>query len=336
MKEKGILPTCWNVTSGTLDHLGPQELLTARIVHFTGPKNLDKNTFLKSNPEMTDFVINNGYSKYLNKYHKRILLSRKHAPLGDTVLFGDVINTIKHTYPDIYIDISGNENMLPILNAMGCEVDYVQNPNKSRYVASIDHVVYDDPAHSAGTHILATMLMSVVNSIPFIDKSSLHSAEICPCVFDSSFVLPGYEYVVVPSIEPIKPESTDKAYSYWPELVELLSTKFDVVELNTFNDRKTYYLTRDVIHTRDLAATAKLFKYALFSVFEENGMNHWSCHNGGRSYCLFKGTGHTKYVPMGRATPKELFYSTMIPIECYNDESPEYVFSEIMKHEEKR
>ena len=52
---------------------------------------------------------------------------------------------------------------------------------------------------------------------------------------------------------------------------------------------------------------------------------HWACHNDARCYTIFKSHVH--------ADPSSVPYSTMVPILCYNDESPAYVMDEILKGE---
>lgn len=320
-----IFPLEYNMTPDHLTIFGRQQAQIAKILHFAGKKDFLGRDLLRIFPEFTKRVM---YAGYINAIPEtKIFLGRKFDGLGDAIMFGDVINTISYMCPYIKIDVCVGVVTRRVLESMGCDVQYLDNPpSKDGYVGYIDHVVYPSPIKNKNVHMLAGMAAYVFDSIPILNAFKPKGINTFPCTKESSLIVPETDYIVVPSKEKVKPFSSDKVYNNWDRLIELLSEKFFVVELNTHGTDKTYDHSSLVIHTSDFSDTAKLLRHARFSVTLENGLNHWACHNGGRTYCLLISS---------RLSKNECFYRRMVPIECYNNDSPEYVFSEIMKQEKR-
>ena len=274
-----------------------------------------------------------------NKKTGRILLARKHRAFGDWIIFADVLKAINDTYPDIQVDVEANGNArTDILTECGCRYRLVANPRIEDYDGYDPHVLYNTNPVTPNKHIIVSALENTCTKIPILNiKDFVLINLVSPVVLPEDYKVPDGEYVIVPHYYPPLVSSRVKDYSQenYNRLVSLLSSQgYKVFELNSgsveyrysTND-KSYSDSTGVITTKQLGETAKLLKHAKFCVLIENGMNHWACHNGARSYCIFKSPIH--------ARPDSLRYSTMIPIECYNNESPEYVFSEIMKQEKR-
>lgn len=321
--RKRLLPIEWNVTPHTCIVLGEQQVETAKILHFAGAKNFVDRDFVKMFPKFQKAVLDAGYKDAINF---KMFLGRMADGLGDAIMFGDVIKLLEDKYPYVKIDVSAGPTTMNVLKATGCNVRFVsRDANASDYAVYISHVVYPAPSNNRGTHMLIGMLQQVFSFVPFFSLESVEEVRLCSCEEESHFPTPE-DYIVVPSLEGPKKLSEDKYYNRWADLVSLLSRQYNVYELNTSDGTKTFTKTKGVFATTSLADTAKILKNARFSVTMENGLNHWACHNGGKTYCLMISP---------RVTPGELYYSTMTPVMSTNNESPEKIVSFINDKEGK-
>ena len=305
----------------------------ASIIHYASIRYEDLYQ-LKSNIARTAWIT---YSTCINPEpnSKKILLARKHRAFGDWIMFSDMVKTINLFYPDVEVCVEDNSNArTDILDACGCKYTLVKDPVISDYAGYDPHVLYNTSPVTPNKHILVSMMENLCHKIPTID---IHKIKYIDLVHagDSPFKIPDGDYVIVPHYTRPLYGSIPKEYSRenYDRLVTLLTQEgYKVYELNcgdvelgTLDGGKSYKDSVGVITTFDLKATAKIMKNAKFCVLIENGMNHWACHNGARTYCLFKSKLH--------ADPSSLFYATMIPIPCYTEESPEYVLSVIKENE---
>ena len=256
----------------------------------------------------------------------RILLCRPFNDLGDSIIFSDVVRTIQHSCPWFAIDVYSPNVPREILDISGGGVTYVSDVDMDKYAGIAKDVMYDISHFVDGRHLVVDAYMKTCNKIPFLKKHLANSVSGVSSIFRDNIHVPE-NCVVLPSVEPEKPQSHDKWWPWFDDLsVELKKAGYTVIELNTWCDHpKAYRGSSGIIRVTSLSQSAEVFRNAKFSVFIENGMNHWSCHNGGRSYCIFKSRKRT--------TPSSLFYKTMIPIECYEDESVSHVMSVIKEHE---
>ena len=321
-------------------------LLSAKILHYSW----NSKAHSERCPEWANTVYDmyfNLKSKYIthkqakidNKI-KKILLGRKHRAFGDWIIFADVLHAINETYPEIQVDVEDNGNArLDILTECGCRYKLVSNPNPDDYDGHDPHVLYNTNPVTPNKHIIVSALENTCNKIPILNIRDFKSINlVSPVSIPEDYKVPAGNYVIVPHYYPPLVSSRVKDYSEenYNNLVSILTRAgYNVYELNSGNveyryidSNKSFTDSKGVISANNIRETAKVLKLAHFCVLIENGMNHWACHNGARSYCIFKSPVH--------ARPSSLAYNTLIPIECYENESPEYVFSEIMKHEEKR
>lgn len=258
---------------------------------------------------------------------KKVLLARQQSAIGDSILFSDVVHNINVTYPDVLIDVpiqTGFE-YTKIMYICGCRFRLVMNPKYEEYDNVVLHSIYSPLPKIKDKHIVISMYENVLSDLDLPIEDG-YTFELVYCLFNSQFELPGGDYIIVPSLEETKSQSLDKEYKGYDEIAKGLSDICPVYELNTSEtNTKTLENTAGVLHTQSFIDTAKILNRAKFSVTIENGLNHWACHNKGRTFCIFNGDKR-------RATPKECFYPTMTPIDCHEDSSPEFVIKSIKEN----
>lgn len=255
-----------------------------------------------------------------------VLLNRNHFALGDWIMFADLIHNFTRAWPDMNIDVEATlPDMSEVLRICGVRFRLVEHPDTSKYDGVVPHVAYTTvPTVIRGQHLLVNMCKNVCDQLK-LDIHELGHLDLVHCVVPSEIQCPESPYVLVPGKEDIKRISLDKAYTEWDDLVSRLSKFWRVYELNTnLSPEKAYKDSSGIIRTNSLPDTARLLRNAFFTVCTENGLNHWACHNGGKTFCIMKSSQR-------RATPKELFYRSMTPITLYGEmgDSPDYVFQKI-------
>lgn len=255
---------------------------------------------------------------------KVYLNERSGLGLGDAILFSDIVTNLNLAHLEFDIDIQCDDMTDSVLTTCGCQYTRVYQKAKGKYSFEADTPSYINKM-LRGTHLAAQGMHD------FCKQSGLPASDFSPlklskCAKKSEIWLPR-DYVLVPSLEPEKPRSMDKSWHRWQDLVTLLKTAgYNVYELNTWTEHNaTYHGSSDIIYAKTLADSAKILKNAKFVVTTENGLNHWACHNGAKSYCLL--------LSRDRAHKEELAYKTMVPVECYEDDSAEHVMSVIKEHE---
>lgn len=260
---------------------------------------------------------------------EKILLGRRCAGFGDSVLFADVILTLNKSYPHLLIDVIDNGKVrLDLLDCCGCKYTPVKLPNYP-YVGRCIHSVYNTRPVEKSKHLLTSMLENLCRQIPCLDFRSLDPVMAKPVV-ESDYKVPEGEYVVVPHYTTPFIGSRPKDYprDKFGELVKLMSVNgFRVYELNASHrqEQLSYKYSSGMLTATSPVDTAKILSKARFVVTTEGGVMHWACHNDARCYTIFKSRVH--------ADPSSVQYSTMVPILCYKDESPAYIMDEILKGE---
>lgn len=296
-----------------------ESVCQAKVIHYAGQT---KGFDLRTLPSLRDL-----WASYLPAFCRpRIFV--KGPPvvaLGDSILFTDVIKNLELVFPGFDIDIQCTDNTVEVLDACGCKYKRKDDKYNGGYWKVIDNPCYFRNGITRGKHLLAQQIIDMCDRSG-LPKKLFSRPVLSRSINDSSYNTP-QDYVIVPSFEPEKFSSVDKSWHHWQKFVKLLyDNGYNVFELNTWVEHpKTFLYSRGILYTKSLADSAKILKNAKFVVTTENGLNHWACHNGAKSYCLL--------LSRDRAHKEELTYKTMVPVECYEDDSAEHVMSVIKEHE---
>lgn len=255
---------------------------------------------------------------------------------GDFVMLSSCIKTLNRQFPELLIDVTHSDpdilyRWVDILSCIGARFAVVPYGNEKTvpYSYVMHHPHYWRWGHGLyqGEQFLKLLYEDILSVMGWF-RGPPEQLDPAYCIVDSSLEAPKGDFVVVPGADtPVGPKSAGKQWDGFERLVGLLSEHWPVYELDTaISQRKTYPASAGVVSDYRCASTAKLLRAAKFTVCLEDGLNHWACHNGAKTYCLFK------KVPL-KPTPAELSYPTQNAITLYDREDPEYVYGKILEGE---
>ena len=246
----------------------------------------------------------------------KVYLGMPDNAAGDCIMFCDVVKFINSLCPDTNVCVvNPSEMLVTLLGITGCTFMVELHPGKDSYCP---HVMYTRGEGQGTDNIIRSMYDCVRSSIPSLPALPA-KVSLCRCLLESAFKTPEEQYVIVPSFEPVKPQSRHKGNNY--ELMDtvvhiLAANGINVYELNTWSSHPKFYPdSKDILYTRSFVDSAKILKNAALCITYENGLMHWACHNSGNVLCLFTSTSSS-------TDRNRVFYPNMSRFDVTHETTP--------------